>query len=115
MLAHIDASRDFRTASQVHDELRQDGQRIGLSTVYRFLQALADRGELDVIHLADGEAAYRRCSMGHHHHLICRTCGHAVEVSGPAVETWANRVAEQHGFRDEQHDIEIFGLCSACA
>ena len=46
--------------------------------------------------------------------MVCRSCGRTVEVSGPAVEKWASAVAEQHGFREVSHDLEIFGTCSAC-
>lgn len=105
---------EFRTAQQIHDELRQLGEGIGLTTVYRTLQAMAEVGELDSIRNADGETAYRRCSTGHHHHLVCRQCGRTVEVSGPAVEKWATAVAEQHGFREVSHDLEIFGTCDNC-
>jgi Fur family ferric uptake transcriptional regulator len=105
---------EFRTAQQLHDELRRQGNSIGLTTVYRTLQSLADDGNVDMIRTGDGEAAYRRCSTGHHHHLVCRSCGRAVEVSGPAVERWANAVAAEHSFRDVSHDLEIFGTCSSC-
>jgi Fur family ferric uptake transcriptional regulator len=105
---------DFRTAQEIHDDLRRGGERVGLTTVYRTLQAMAEAGELDVLRNADGETAYRRCSTGHHHHLVCRNCGRTVEVSGPAVEKWANAVALEHGFREVSHDLEIFGTCSDC-
>jgi Fur family ferric uptake transcriptional regulator len=105
---------EFRTAQQIHDELRHKGDSIGLTTVYRTLQFMADAGELDAIRTGDGETAYRRCSGGHHHHLVCRSCGRTVEVSGPAVEKWAVAMAEKHGFREVSHDLEIFGTCSNC-
>ncbi len=104
---------EFRTAQQIHEDLRHQGDRIGLTTVYRTLQFMADAGELDAIRTGD-ETAYRRCSGGHHHHLVCRNCGRTVEVSGPAVEKWASAVAEQHGFREVSHDLEIFGTCGSC-
>ena len=105
---------EFRTAQEIHDDLRHRGDRVGLTTVYRTLQAMTEAGELDAIRNAEGETAYRRCSTGHHHHLVCRNCGRTVEVSGPAVETWASAVAQQHGFRDVSHDLEIFGTCDRC-
>ena len=105
---------EFRTAQQIHDELRKRGDSIGLTTVYRTLQSLSEAGELDALRNADGETAYRRCSDGHHHHLVCRSCGRTVEVSGPAVERWANAVAAEHGFREVSHDLEIFGTCGSC-
>jgi Fur family ferric uptake transcriptional regulator len=104
----------FRTAQQIHDELRHRGEGIGLTTVYRTLQRMTEAGEVDALRTADGETAYRRCSTGHHHHLVCRSCGRTVEVSGPAVEAWATAVAEQHGFRAVSHDLEIFGTCQNC-
>lgn len=112
--ASLSSGLDFRTAGQIHDELKRDGDKIGLSTVYRALQAMADSGELDSIRTPDGETAYRRCSDGHHHHLVCRSCGHTEEVWGPTFEQWADRVAEEHGYTEVRHDLEIFGLCADC-
>jgi Fur family ferric uptake transcriptional regulator len=111
MLSRTD---QFRTASQIHDDLRHRGENIGLTTVYRTLLMMADAGQLDLIRTDDGEVAYRRCSMGHHHHLVCRECGRTVEVEGPAIERWTNHIADQHGFSDVQHNLEIFGRCSNC-
>lgn len=106
---------DFRSAQQVHALLRERGDRVGLTTVYRALQLMADAGEVDVLRSAEGEATFRRCSERHHHHLVCRTCGKAVEVDGPGVERWTRRLADEHGFVDVTHTVEIFGTCSACA
>jgi Fur family ferric uptake transcriptional regulator len=111
ILSHLE---EFRTAQQIHDVLRHQGDSVGLTTVYRTLQAMVESGELDALRTDDGETAYRRCSQGHHHHLVCRGCGRTVEVSGPAVERWASAVADEHGFRDVSHDLEIFGTCAAC-
>jgi Fur family ferric uptake transcriptional regulator len=106
---------DFHSAQDLHSMLRGRGERIGLTTVYRTLQALADAGEVDVMRSAAGEHLYRRCSDGHHHHLVCRSCGRTVEVLGPTVESWAERVAVSHGYVDVSHTLEIFGTCPACA
>ena len=113
--AVLDELEEFRSAQDLHALLRQRGQNVGLTTVYRTLQALADAGEVDVLRADDGEAVYRRCSSGHHHHLVCRHCGRTVEVEGPAVERWADRVASEHGFVAVSHTIEVFGTCAACA
>jgi Fur family ferric uptake transcriptional regulator len=106
---------EFRTAQEVYDLLRQRGERIGLTTVYRSLQALADTGAVDVLRIPEGGSAYRRCSSGHHHHLVCRQCGRTVEVDGPAAERWAVKVAAENGFIDSSHTVEIFGVCPDCA
>src|SRR5947209_2800185 len=104
----------FHSAQEVHALLRAGGDPVGLSTVYRAVQSLADSGELDSIRTGSGEALYRRCSPQHHHHLVCRVCGRTVEVAGPTVERWAGRVAGEHGFADVSHTLEIFGTCADC-
>jgi Fur family ferric uptake transcriptional regulator len=112
------AAEGFRSAQDVYAVLRAEGQSVGLSTVYRHLQAFADDGLVDVIHTPEGETTYRYCGepgSGHHHHLVCRSCGRAVEVEGPAIERWASRVAELHGYVDVDHTVELFGTCAACA
>ena len=112
----LDDLDEFRSAQEIHAMLRARGERVGLATVYRTLQGLAQAAEVDVLRSADGEAVYRRCTSGeHHHHLVCRTCGRTVEVAGPAVERWAEKVAAEHGFAEVSHTLEVFGTCAACA
>ncbi|MEQ4205719.1 transcriptional repressor [Actinopolymorpha sp. B9G3] len=112
----LDGIDDFRSAQDIHALLRSRGETVGLTTVYRTLASLADAGEVDAIRTADGETVYRRCATSrHHHHLVCRSCGRTVEVQGPAVERWADRVAGEAGFVDVTHTVEVFGTCGSCA
>ncbi len=111
----LDSLGEFRSAQELHDELRRRGENIGLTTVYRTLQAMSAANVVDTLRTDTGESVYRRCSGSHHHHhLVCRSCGATVEVAGPEVETWASEVAAAHGFSDVSHTIEIFGTCPAC-
>ena len=115
VLALLDDTDEFRSAQQLHAQLRAAGSGVGLTTVYRTLQILAEVGEVDQMRLPDGEQLYRRCSRSqHHHHLVCRQCGRTVEIEGQAVEKWAEKQAEQHGFTDVGHTLEIFGRCAEC-
>jgi Fur family transcriptional regulator, ferric uptake regulator len=112
----LDEVDDFVSAQELHQMLRARGSQVGLATVYRALQTLADDGRVDVLLSDAGEAVYRRCDQpDHHHHLVCRSCGAAVEISRPAVEAWAEDVARAHGYVDVTHTVEIFGLCPRCA
>lgn len=106
---------DFATAQQLHRWLQDADHKVSLATVYRLLQSMADDGLVDVLHSGDGEARYRQCrTEGHHHHLVCRVCAKTVEVSAPSVERWAARVADENGFSDPEHTVEIYGLCAQC-
>lgn len=114
VVAILDDLDGFASAQEIHDILRRRGESVGLSTVYRNLQALADAAEVDALRNDDGEVLYRQCSAGHHHHLVCRVCGRTVEVEGPTVERWADRIGEENGFTEVAHTLEIFGTCGGC-
>ncbi len=109
-------SSEFRTAQDLYAQLRTTGARIGLTTVYRHLQLLAEHAAVDVVRTAAGESAYRSCAgADHHHHLICRCCSKTVELTGPDVETWLHHVSHKAGFTDVTHTLEIVGTCTDCA
>ena len=106
---------DFRSAQELHDELRKRGEGIGLTTVYRTLQSMAAVGQVDTLRTDTGESVYRLCSQHHHHHLVCRICGSTVEIDGGVAEAWADETAAEHGFTDVSHTFEIFGVCGGCS
>ena len=111
----LEAQGEFRSAQEIYDIVRQRGDSVGLTTVYRTLQAMAEDGQVDVIVRGDGESVYRQCSPSHHHHLVCRACRSTIEIDAPDVERWATEVAARHGYRDVTHTVEVFGLCPRCA
>jgi Fur family ferric uptake transcriptional regulator len=110
----LEARDDFVSAQQLHHDLSLSGTAVGLATVYRALNALADNGGADTL-TKDGETVYRACDPGHHHHLVCRECGTTIEIHADEVEHWAQAVAKTHGFSNPRHVVDIFGVCPACA
>ncbi|MGL3150108.1 Fur family transcriptional regulator [Microbacterium sp. A82] len=108
-------ARGFVSAQSLFATLRGENTGIGLATVYRALSGLAASGDADSLQSPEGEALYRACSTeGHHHHLICRSCGLTVEIEAKDVEAWAKRTASLHGFSEAEHVVDIFGLCTPC-
>ncbi|MDR1355576.1 MAG: transcriptional repressor [Propionibacteriaceae bacterium] len=103
--------REFVTAQQLHAML---DQQLGLATVYRNLQALVAAGKADTVRTDSGEVAYRHCSTEHHHHLICRDCGTANEITAESVESWAAATAAQYGYQLIGHTAEVYGVCPQC-
>jgi len=116
-VAELLASCDeFASAQDLHAQLRSGGERVGLTTVYNQLRALAEQGEIDAVRSTSGETLYRRCGLtSHHHHLVCRRCGYAVELSAPDVEAWARAIGRSHGFSQLDHVLEVNGVCDRCA
>lgn len=113
ILETLSRQDDFRSAQQIHEQMKADGETVGLATVYRNLQALSRSGRLDVLVAGDGESLYRQCEdSGHHHHLVCRECGRTVEFLAPRLEGAMTTIANEHGFTDLDHTLEVFGLCA---
>jgi Fur family ferric uptake transcriptional regulator len=102
------------SAQQLHTELRATGSRIGLTTIYRALQALAAAGLLHAFGW-EGETAYRFCGQDLHHHLVCRVCGLVAEGPPiPGIEDWLAEVSAERDFTPERHRVEVRGVCGAC-
>ncbi|QPK82799.1 transcriptional repressor [Corynebacterium qintianiae] len=116
--AVVEALRDmdkFVSARQIHEALEHRGDKVGLTTVYRTLQSLAEVEAVDVLQNKEGESLYRHClSEHHHHHLVCAECGRSEEIEGGPVEKWAQLVAQRYGYELVGHDAEVFGVCRAC-
>ena len=107
--------RRYLSAAEIHALLRQANSRVALSTVYRTLDLLEERGEASARLDAHGEATYVACDPKHHHHAICRRCGTVQEVDCDAIEQIAGALRAFNGFRMEDHAMEFFGVCAACA
>jgi Fur family ferric uptake transcriptional regulator len=102
------------TAQELHDRLRGGGSRVGLATVYRTLAALNEAGAVDALAHRPGEAVYRLCGTGHHHHLVCESCSRVVELDECDLEPWLVRLGETHGFEVTRHSVEVTGRCADC-
>src|ERR1035437_8163837 len=100
----------FSSAQAIHAALSLQRKPVGLSTVYRHLQSLVEQGVADVIQSPDGEATYRYCgetTSAHHHHLVCRKCGHTEEVKARAIVRWAADIASKFDFSEVDHTVVI--------
>ena len=99
------------TAQELHARL----EGVGLATVYRNLQRLADSGDADTLRRDNGEVAFLICGAGHHHHLTCRECGRVEQVRDCRLDEWAREVAAGHGFSQVEHRAELVGVCARCS
>ncbi|MGC5629460.1 Fur family transcriptional regulator [Georgenia sp. Z1344] len=109
----IGADSTFVSAQELHRRMQGSERQVGLATVYRVLKRLVSLGQVDALQTTDGETLYRACEVGHHHHLVCESCGATVDVE-PPDESWMDEVARQHGFEKVRHVVDIYGRCAAC-
>jgi Fur family transcriptional regulator, ferric uptake regulator len=111
----LERTPEFQSAQQLHTRLLGAGETLALATVYRLLQSMVSEGEVDALRSQDSETKYRRCQRKeHHHHLVCRQCGHTIEITETTVQRWADKTARQHGFSAVSHTLELVGICRAC-
>lgn len=109
----LEEAPGFVSAAQLHRRLNDRGSSVGLATVYRHLNALAESGHADTVTAPSGQL-FRACAPGgHHHHLVCESCGRAAEIDPPGEE-WIVAAADRHGFTVSRHVLEVFGFCGDC-
>jgi len=100
------------TAVELYDLARRREPGLSLATVYRTIDLLK---RTDAVRpLAGSERGeYVRCSPGHHHHLICLTCGSVEETELCAAPPEAE-LRERHGFTPSSHELDVYGTCAGC-
>lgn len=113
------AERDGpRTAAEIQADL---SDTIPLSSLYRSLSVLETAGVLTAQHDAEGIMRFELAEWltGHHHHLVCISCGTAVDVvpdteQEHAIEQLIEQMAAASGFAVTGHRFEIEGRCASC-
>ena len=93
---------------------RRRAPGLGARTAERTVALLVDSGAVDAIARPGGEVVYRLCGRGHHHHLVCASCGAVAELVDCDLAAWAADAAARQGFLVEGHDLTVHGVCAAC-
>jgi Fur family ferric uptake transcriptional regulator len=103
-------------AQEIHRELSSRGERVGLASVYRVLDVLADKRLVQRLDLGDGVTRFEpiRDSVEHHHHIVCDDCGKIEAFADQRLERVLRDVEENSGYAVAGHDIVLRGACSAC-
>lgn len=109
----IDGWQGGFTAVEVYDRARQAEPGLGIATVYRTIDLLRRAGSVRPLTVG-GRPEYVRCSPGHHHHLICVSCG-SVEETDLCGAPSDSELQRRHGFSAEAHEVDVYGTCRACA
>jgi len=99
------------SAEDVYKELLNEGEDIGLATVYRVLTQFEQAGILERHHFESGKAVFELKSDGHHDHLVCLQCGRVEEFYDPEIEKRQTAIARERGFKLQEHSLSLYADC----
>mgnify|MGYP006259396095 FL=1 len=102
------------SAEDVYKLLLENGEEIGLATVYRVLTQFEDAGLVARHHFEGGHSVFELSPDQHHDHIVCVKCGKVEEFNDVEIERRQKMIAETLGFELTDHDLNMYGLCSAC-
>ncbi|MEM9771202.1 MAG: transcriptional repressor [Cyanobacteria bacterium P01_D01_bin.73] len=104
-------------AQDLYVHLQEHGHKIGLATVYRALDVLKQRGEIQVRTSKSGISLYGSLKRDHHHHLNCVRCGKEEamdECPLQELQKQLNMIGTTTNFKVYYHTLEFYGVCKAC-
>ena len=110
----IASNHEHLTPAAIYERVHQARPDIGLTTIYRTLKILARLKLVCELHAGDSYRSYTISAPGHHHHLICSSCGKVIDLPGCELEETQQILAKQAGFRIDGHLLEFIGLCPDC-
>ncbi len=105
-------SKRHMTAEEVYSLLKEDGQDIGLATVYRVLTQFEQAGLLMRHHFDSDKAVFELNQGEHHDHLVCLQCGRVEEFFDEEIEKRQRVIAESRGFNIHEHSLQIYANCN---
>jgi Fur family transcriptional regulator, ferric uptake regulator len=105
------------SAVEIEAALEARGRRVGLASIYRALELLAEHGLVERVPVGPGVTRFERSHPGgehHHHHLVCERCGRLVAFDDPGLERAIARVSKRLGVQVEHHEVLLRGACQDC-
>jgi Fur family transcriptional regulator, ferric uptake regulator len=117
VIAHLAAQDCCLSAQELFDGLRGEGRTVGIASIYRVLEQLADLRLVHRVDFGHGITRFEAAHPGgqHHHHLVCAICGKVDTFDDPGLERALSRVAGTYGYALDDHDVVLHGACSDCA
>lgn len=105
------------TAQEIFDQLRTEGRRVGIASVYRSLEQLTRDGFVQRIDVGAGTSRFEPIygDGEHHHHLVCDDCGKVEAFSDAELERTLRKVEGRTGYSVAGHDVVLRGACQDCA
>lgn len=103
-----------QSAEDIYRALLDDGEEIGLATVYRVLTQFEAAGLVERHHFESGQAVFELSEKGHHDHIVCVSCGKVEEFYDEMIESRQREVADERGYEVTDHSLTLYGKCPDC-
>ena len=100
------------SAEDVYKILIEQGEEIGLATVYRVLNQFYDAGILNRHHFEGGKSVFEISHKEHHDHLVCLKCGKVIEFEDDIIEERQEMIAKKHNIKLTHHSLYLYGECT---
>jgi Fur family ferric uptake transcriptional regulator len=116
VVEHLARQHCCLSAQEIHEGLRDAGVRVGIASVYRVLDTLAELRLVQRVDFGDGTARFEPVEPDghHHHHVVCDDCGKVVPFEDDRLETALSDVASRLGYTMDGHEVVLHGACSDC-
>ena len=102
-------------AEQLYHRVNEQGEKVGLATIYRTLNLLKEAKLVEQCVFSDGRSVFELSPPGSHHdHLICVSCGEIAEFENEEIESVQRQIAREKGFELYSHRLYLYGLCTSC-
>ena len=102
------------TAQEIYEKVKNQCNSINFSTIYRNLELLSALNIVNKLDINNGISHYELCGLGHHHHVICKSCGDMKELDVCPYECMNSDKLNEMGFVPTEHKFEIYGICKNC-
>lgn len=115
ILQVLESSKDHHlSAEDVYKQLLNNGEEIGLATVYRVLTQFESAGLVLRHHFEGDHSVFEIAPEDHHDHLVCVKCGRVEEFIDDEIERRQKLIAKERGFELTDHNLNMYGLCPDC-
>jgi Fur family transcriptional regulator, ferric uptake regulator len=116
VVEYLDRQACCVSAQEIFDGLRRERRTVGIASIYRVLEMLADRRLVQRVDLGGGVAHFERATPGgeHHHHVQCAACGKVEPFTDGRLEDALERAAWALGYELGAHDVLLRGACEDC-
>lgn len=113
----LDAQACALSAIEIEDALRAGGRPVARASIYRILDELERLGLVQRVQVGQDMARYEpvRSGDGHHHHLVCESCGAVTPFTDEPLEEAIRKLSSRLPMQVAEHEIVLRGACRACA